>query len=292
MLRKTIDKIIIPKFLTAQTSFWLKRFPELSHYSPKRVFLEEGHQTSDYLRHRMNKYYPIKDSLVLLVGCGKGEEIKTWIPWNPNKIAGLDYFDYSKEWAKISQSLPEDWRERVYFRQFDILSENHSLNGPFDIIASDAVCEHITNLEKALANLCKLLSSFGILYAGFGPLYYTFGGDHYSGWDGIQNGFNHLVLKKEEYEKYVTQRHNDKRLNFDDRIFIYNGLFSYLKPSEYLKVFKKYFHCLDLNIGISSNALKFRKLFPRKWESIIETHKLQEIDLLVKCMFIIARKVK
>ena len=290
MISRTIDKIIIPLFLKAQTLFWLKRFPELSRYSPQRVFLDEGHQTKDYLRHWINKYYPINDSLLLLVGCGKGEEIKTWIPWNPNKIVGLDYFDYSREWANISKTLPEDWRKRISFRQLDILSNNHSLNGPFDIISSDAVFEHITNLNQALSVLNKLLRSSGILYAGFGPLYYTFGGDHYSGWDGIQNGFNHLLLEKEEYEKYLTQRHNDNRLNFDDRIFIYNGLFSRLKLSEYLEVFKEYFHYLDLNIGISSNALKFRKLFPREWESVIETHKLQEKDLLVKCMFIIARK--
>lgn len=289
MISKGIDKIIIPPFLKIQTLFWLKRFPELSFYAPKQVFLEEGHQTRDYLRHCANKYYPINNSLVLLVGCGKGEEVKTWIPWNPNKIVGIDYFDYSGEWAVISKALPKDWRERISFWQLDILSNNHFLNGPFDIISSDAVFEHITNLNQALSNLSKLLRSSGILYADLGPLYYAFGGDHYSGWDGVENGFNHLLLEKEDYGKYLTQRHNDK-LIFDDRIFIRKDLFSYLKLSKYLEVFKEHFHYLELNIGISSNALKFRKLFPRKWKFIIERHKLQEIDLIVKCIFITASK--
>jgi SAM-dependent methyltransferase len=291
VIRKTLDKIVIPPLLKAQTLFWLNKFPELSRYSPQRVFLDEGHQTKDYLRYRINKYYPINDSRVLLLGCGKGEEVRTWLEWNPREIEAIDYFDYSKEWANVSSALTERWKGRISFQHIDILSDHFSLNDPFDIISSDAVLEHITDLRKALSRLSTLLTSSGILYAGFGPLYYTFGGDHYSGWDSIENGFHHLLLEREEYEEYVAQMHSDKK-GFDDRILIHNGLFNWLKADEYIDIIKDYFQCIDLRIGISAHAMKFRKLYPLKWGSIIDMYNLREIDLLAKCIFIVARRNK
>ena len=289
MISKTIDKIVILPFLKAQTLFWLKKFPELSRYSPQRVFLAEGHQTKDYLRYRTNRYYPIHNSRVLLLGCGKGEEVSTWLEWNPRQIDAIDYFDYSKEWAHVSSTFTEQWKGRISFRHIDILSDHVPLNGPFDIISSDAVLEHITDLRKALSRLRTLLTNSGILYGGFGPLYYTFGGDHYSGWDRLENGFHHLLLEREAYEEYLAQRHHDNN-SLDDRIFIHNGLFSRLKMDEYIDIMKDYFECIDVRIGISPEAVKFRKLFPRKWQSIIEMYNLREIDLLAKCIFIVARR--
>lgn len=291
MISKTIDKIVIPPFLKAQTVFWLKKFPELSHYSPQRVFLDEGHQTKNYLRYLTNRYYPINNSHVLLLGCGKGEEVRTWLEWNPRKIKAIDYFDYSKEWANVSSTFTEHWKGKISFQHIDILSDHFHLNDSFDIISSDAVLEHITDLRKALSRLSTLLTSSGVLYAGFGPLYYTFGGDHYSGWDKLENGFHHLVLEKKEYVEYLAQRHNDNK-NFDDRTFIYNGLFNRLKADEYIDIIKDYFQCIDLRIGISAHAMKFRKLFPLKWKSIIDMYNLREIDLLAKCIFIVARRGK
>jgi SAM-dependent methyltransferase len=187
-------------------------------------------------RARVNRAHNIKGSRILVIGCGLGRELESWLVYEPEYIMGIDLFNYTSAWEVHRQEFEQRYPlTKVNFGQIDILTDDLSDLGTFDIIASDAVLEHVTDLDLMIVQLKVLMTKSCIFYAAFGPLWYTWGGDHVSGYDELSAGYNHLLLKESEWLAYARnseQNHSDAE---EGNHWIDEGLFSKLRPAEYLE---------------------------------------------------------
>lgn len=228
----------------------------------------------------------------MIQGCGTGKDTLTWLPWGARSITGIDLFNYERAWTVIRQFAGrKGYAASLTFRQMDICNMKEFEAGSFDIVASDAVYEHVRDMGKALEETWRVLRPGGVVYATFGPLYYTYGGDHFSGRGGLREGYNHLLLNKAEYGRYINQFPGDPGTRENDgRTWIHGELFSYLKYAQYLSLFKrKGFHRLYLFAIISEEAIEFRRRFPDVWQELLGKG-IREIDLMVNSLSVILRK--
>lgn len=196
-----------------------------------------GQRGNDYeaLRRRVNRILPIKGKRLLIAGCGTGRDIASWLKHEPAALLGVDYFSYETAWnmlrAEARRRYPDTLLE---FRQTDLTQLEGIPDASIDIVGSDAVFEHVSNLPGVLREFQRVLAPGGVVYATFGPLWYCWGGDHISGYDGILSGYNHLLLERESYFAYLDRAGEHRHSEHDGRTWIENGLFSYLRPAEYL----------------------------------------------------------
>ena len=123
----------------------------------------------------------------------------------------------------------------------------------------------------------QLLAHYGILG----------GGDHIGG--ELKNGYNHLLLAKDAYHRHLQAQGEYKHHENDGRTWLYNDLFSYLKPHDYLdklnnnNLFKEYVSGM-----IENRALNFKKKFPQDFEKLKTV--TDEQSLILTGMTIIYRK--
>ena len=113
--------------------------------------------------------------------------------------------NYTKSW-NIVREYTKKYKidTEIEFHRGDFV--NFETNEKFDFIVSDAVFEHCTDLNTVVSKCFKYLNNKGIMYASYGgPMWLTYGGDHFSGRDEVNNGFNHLLLDTEDYNKYVEK---------------------------------------------------------------------------------------
>jgi len=218
----------------------------------------------------------IKEKTILVIGCGTGRDIPSWLAKKPAKVIGVDCFNYSTAWQQIQENHSET---PITFIQADLEQLSSTLTEPVDLIVSDAVFEHIRHMDRVLPQLHKALKPGGIMYANFGPLYYSWGGDHISGYDTLENGFNHIALEKQDYLKYLDAAGNFEHSEHDGRTWINNDLFSYLKPAEYIQAleqsgFKKHHH----GAVIEPRAVQCLAENPSLKEKLLQRHR--EIDLI------------
>ena len=145
----------------------------------------------------------------------------------------------------------------------DIESLDQTLK--FDIIISEAVFEHCKNFKKVSEVLSKVLNDDGVLYSSYGgPLWYTYGGDHFSGRDDINNGYNHLLLNKDDYQNYFKNNCRDLKYELNEGggggVLVENDLFSKLSGNEYIDIFKKSgFKFLETIVELDPVAYKLLK---------------------------------
>ncbi|MFK7779644.1 MAG: class I SAM-dependent methyltransferase, partial [Candidatus Gracilibacteria bacterium] len=160
---------------------------------------------NDYEAHRLriNKYKKLKDSTVLIIGIGTGRDLESWLKYKPKKIISIDYFNYQKAWDMRKKQYKDKYSTKLEFFQADILNMDMIKDNSIDIVGSDAVFEHINKFDTAIKELYRVLKKDGILYSTFGPLWYSWGGDHISGRNNLIDGYNHIKLSKDDYEKYL-----------------------------------------------------------------------------------------
>jgi ubiquinone/menaquinone biosynthesis C-methylase UbiE len=216
----------------------------------------------------------------------------SWLKYHPQNLLGLDYFNYSKAWRTVTDVFQKEYpRTAISFQQGDLTDLSIFPEREFDIVGSDAVFEHLKEPSKVCREWYRILKPGGILYATFGPLWYGWHGDHFSGWDCFENGFNHIVLSKQEYEDYLAQRTFTEHSEDDGRTWIENGLFSYLKPAQYLEVLAASgFERRHVGVIIEPPALKCLKHRPALKHELTRQHSL--MDLLICGMTVIYQKPK
>ncbi len=275
------------------TSAWLSR-----KYQPMTTFEVDtwlwGQRGNDYASHRrrLNRQFGIRDKKIFIAGCGTGRDAVSWLRHHPANLVGLDYFNYAKAWRTVTDVFREKYpRTAVSFRQGDLNDLSTFGEGEFDIVGSDAVFEHLKEPSTVCREWNRILKPGGILYATFGPLWYGWHGDHFSGWDCLETGFNHIALSPQEYQVYLDQKPFTEHSEEDGRTWIENGLFSYLKPAQYLDVLaasgfdRKY-----VGVIIEPRALACLERRPVLKHELTRQHSL--MDLLICGMTVIYHKPK
>ncbi len=192
----------------------------------------------------LNRHKKIKDSRVLIIGVGNGYGIPMWLRYQPKEIVGNDILNYEKAFEVVRKESKSIIDIPIKLFQRDIEDLNAHEIGTFDIIASEAVFEHVRNVEHVAEKCYRLLNTNGVMYASYGgPLWYTWGGDHFSGRENKNNGFNHLLLEQKEYWEYVKA---NVKPTFETElkagaggILVKLDLFSKLNSPQYLEIFQK-----------------------------------------------------
>jgi len=192
----------------------------------------------------LNRYKKIKDSRLLIIGVGNGYGIPMWLRYQPKEIIGNDVLNYDIAFKIVQNESKSILDIPIKLIQKDIEDLNTNEVGTFDIIASEAVFEHVRNMEAVAEKCYRLLNSNGVMYASYGgPLWYTWGGDHFSGRDNLNNGFNHLLLEKNEYWEYfkinIKPTFESELKAGAGGILVKLDLFSKLNSSQYLEIFQK-----------------------------------------------------
>ncbi len=221
--------------------FKYKNFFKKQNYSINLVLPSRGF--SDFERKKkLNSIKNIKGKKILCIGCGNGFELLSWLKYKPSYIKAIDIFNYSKSWGKVLKFISEkNLSSKIEFFQKGVLDIDQTEQ--FDFIVSDAVFEHLVELEKVILHCSKLIKDDGIIYASYGPLWYTYGGDHFSGRDKKENGFNHLLLSKKNYLEYFEK--NVGSIDYEIKkkgsggFFVKEELFSKKNGNEYMDIFRQ-----------------------------------------------------
>lgn len=218
----------------------LNKYPVLKKFNPNLILPNQRGNDYDRHRRRVNNYCNIKGKTILIIGVGSGKDLKSWVEYKPKKIIAMDIINYSKAWKILKNNFSKIYQTEVEFFIGNIEEMKNIESNSIDIVTSDAVFEHVNNFKKCLKEINRVLKHGGHLYSTFGPLWHSIGGDHISGNDHYSNGFNHLKLDKKNYYEYLESfgpfSHNED----DGRTWIYNNLFSYLKPIDYLYELNKH----------------------------------------------------
>ncbi len=290
-IKNTIRKYIYPPY-NFLTTIWLSRIYASKDFSPD--FWLWGQRGSDYarLRKRVDDVMKISQSSILIAGCGAGRDVPSWLKYRPKKIIGLDLYNHDEAWQSIKNIAGVvSPSTKIDFMQGNLENLTNIESNSLDIISSDAVFEHLKNFPQVLREFKRVLRPNGILYATFGPLWFTWGGDHYSGHEDSNSGYNHLLLSQLEYVKYLNIDEKKEYSEDDGRIWIKEGLFSYLRPLEYITILEEVgYRKVRWGAIVDPRAVSFSRKNPNIWDSLLKRH--GEHDLLITGMTIIYRNHK
>ncbi|MDA9297872.1 class I SAM-dependent methyltransferase [Pseudomonadales bacterium] len=274
------------------TSFRDKKLKREFDFSNGYDELYLGQRGNDYVaqRKRLNQLSGIENKTVLIIGCGKGNDLESWMKYNPKKIIAVDLFNYQKAWKIQKKYLINKYDIEVEFAQADIKDLGFLTDESVDIIGSDAVFEHLNDFKSCLSELKRVLSKDGILYSTFGPLWYTWGGDHVSGTEDFSNGYNHILLEESDYHKYLDSFGEHNHDSNDGRTWVYNKLFSYYKPTDYINSLEDLgFKFLWKSVILEPRAIKFLNMFQDKKVKLLNKDITYE-DLVITGMTVIIIK--
>lgn len=251
-----------------------------------------GQRGNDYehRRRQVNRLLPLHGTHILIAGCGTGRDVESWLPFRPARILAVDLFQYEEEWTRLRTEFGRRFPlTEVQFLQGNLthlpMIPSHSV----DVLASDAVFEHLNDPPSAVQEFYRVLRPGGLLYATFGPLWHCWQGDHISGYDRLEGGYNHLLLSQAEYATYVDGLGPYKQSEEDGRTWLRHGLFSYLRSDEYLSLLSDAgFDRLHVSLVLQPNGALFLRQRPDVGTRLIRQH--GEVELLVWAMTVIFRK--
>lgn len=196
-----------------------------------------GHRGNDYNSHRrrLNSIIKLNDKDLFIAGCGRGDELNSWLRWKPRSINAVDYFNYEQDWNDFKKiALKRYPSTSLHFEQKNLTNLANYKNASFDVIGSDAVLEHLNCPITVFQEFYRLLKPGGVLYGNFGPLWYSWHGDHLSGIDCLENGYNHLLLGKNEYLIYKNTLIKFNQEYSDSINWASNNMFSHFRPVDYV----------------------------------------------------------
>jgi SAM-dependent methyltransferase len=259
---------------------------------PIDLVLPEKGMSTLARRSWVNSFQPLKDSRILIIGCGSGWDFGSYLKFSPKEIVGVDLYNFSSCWTQIQNYVKEaNLTTQVNFIQADIADLPNLGLGQFDLVCSDAVFEHCRDLEGVLKVLYTLLRPQGLVYASYGPLWYCWGGDHFSGRGGIEQGYNHLLMSPTEYQDYYQKYVKDDAYELQNGgRYIQLDLFSHLSSHDYINLYHRSGFVLNsLNIDFSSNA-ELSKKTPLFNDLLIKFSNLHESEFEIKGHTVICKK--
>ncbi len=255
----------------------------ISKVSNARLISERGYPVS-FRRKWATSGIDIGSSTIVVQGTGNGWDVVSWAKLKPKRIIAIDLFEFDT-WDEIKLYCGRSYGVPVEFIKSPLETDFGLNSCSVDLVVSDAVYEHCTNLRAVLTETRRILRNKGRVYANYGPLWYCAGGDHFSGRDNVASSYNHILLDKSSYDEYVANNKFANEDYQDGARYIELDLFSKLSTADYLAIYKELgFNVDDLWCEISSRALLLQENYP----SIIHdvSNKLPENvyvdDLLIK----------
>jgi SAM-dependent methyltransferase len=204
-----------------------------------RFLWNEGGMFKDYAYSMSDTERHIKDSLVLVQGCGFGHCIFQLAKYRPKKVVAFDLYDFPEEWKYVAEKCRSVFGVEVEFIKGDFDAVPENLKGSFDHIMSDAVLEHVRNMEEFSRLSYEFLKPGGVFYASFGPLWYGPWGDHMD-W-GSNNRYDHILLDPKIYAEMAQKFLKDNEAvaeSYEPYFLIKDDIFSRLTSSQYLAFLK------------------------------------------------------
>lgn len=231
-------------------------------------------------------------STILVQGTGSGWDVISWASLKPKHIIAVDLFPFDS-WVEIRDYCLKNYGVTVQFVAASLDTDFGLDNNSVDLVVSDAVYEHCTNLRAVMYETYRILRNSGRVYANYGPLWYCAGGDHFSGRESISSSFNHLLLSGDDYRDYVNKHRGDSEDYQDGVRYIELSLFSKLKTSEYLDIYTECgFTIENLWVEVSERSARFKAEYKNTFFSIPSAVKgdISIDDLMIKIHHVRLRK--
>ena len=254
-----------------------------------KFLLNEGGMFKNYVYKVCDQFYPIYNSSILVPGCGYGRNLIQLAYYKPKEIIAFDLYAYPEEWKYLSKIIKQRFNVKVSFLRGDFKKITKKYKNYFDFIISDAVLEHVKNLNSFAKDSYKVLKKKGIFYASFGPIWFGPSGDHIF-W-GEEKIFDHLILPKKDYEKKFKQTFPEISTDSCEGAFLVKTrLFSYLSACEYLEILSKVgFKKLLLFAKISTKAISLLKN-KSEIDKLLDKKKIPKFDRYCSGIYLWMRK--
>lgn len=248
--------------------FLLKNYL-LRHLNGEMVFnlidgylLNEGGMFKKHVYKMCDNYSPLRDSMVCVPGIGYGKNLFQLAAFKPKRIIAFDYYEYAEEWEFLERSIKEKFNVEVVFHKGDSSDIAKKYKDYFDFALTDAVLEHVSDLNLFVANMKSMLKDNGIFYASFGPIWYGPNGDHIH-W-GEERIYDHLFLPEEEYQGNLDKKFENIEQDSTEGVFIAkNKLLSFLPAKSYIDILSRAgFEKLRVFAKVSTNAISLLEKKP------------------------------
>jgi SAM-dependent methyltransferase len=233
---------------------------------------------------------PADLSAVLVQGCSFGDgAVQDWLRRGVKRVHGIDIIDLHDCWQKTLPPLRKAFSAEVVFRQ-GLIENMPYCDEMFDVVTSEAVYEHVYNLDAAARETARVLKPRGRCVHSIGPLYYCYAGDHCISEYGFAAGYDHLLMDDAAYRQRIEdQSFFDRTPDPRCQTWAVSNKFSFAHLPEYLGAFAPHFEIEFLLLTISPEGVRYRSTFPDRWADLLEAG-LTPTDLLVKGINIICRK--
>jgi SAM-dependent methyltransferase len=223
-----------------------------------------GNEPEALLR-RTSNAIALEQSDVLVLGAGAGDELSLWEQQHPRSLTATDFLPFPDTWQR---------HDGVRFAQADVRRLPFA-DRSFDLIASTALFEHVNGVDALCAEMARVLRPGGLVFANFGPLFYTYRGAHFSG------AYEHLWMTDAQFEQYLEARAIPSEIE-DGLLWLRSGMFSRLRYDEYRTVLQQDFELEHVILGVSADALRYKRSHPEEWRALCERQ--AERDLLTFSM--------
>lgn len=289
-LKAPLRRLLYPIWGWITTRYLAGRYGGLAPFEVDRWLW--GQRGNDYAAHRrrVDRLLRLRGKRIFIAGCGTGRDMGSWLSFRPARVVGLDYLNYRSAWERAADHFRRHFpQSSVEFHQGNARDLEMFADGEFDLIGSDAVFEHIADVPAVALELTRILRPGGLFYATFGPLWYCWHGDHYSGWDALSSGYNHLVLDTPCYERYLAQAPAES-LEESSRMWHEHGLFSRLRPHDYVSILEQLGFARRF-VGIIVEPKAVRCLNENKALREQLLNRYHEFDLVIGGMTVIYQKL-
>jgi SAM-dependent methyltransferase len=235
--------------------------PYLSHMEFDEVRLTGHNNEPEAHLRRTTRMIDLERSDALVLGVGSGAELGLWARQHPRSLTATDFFAHAPSWSV---------HRRARFARADARALPFA-DASFDLVASTALLEHVSGVDAAMREMARVTRPGGLIFANFGPLYHTYGGAHYEG------AYEHLWMSDEQLERYLVARDIPSEAD-DGLLWLRNGMFSRLRYSDYVEIFKRHCAIEHLVLAVSQPALRHKRAHPAEWRAL--TSRFAEEDLL------------
>jgi SAM-dependent methyltransferase len=229
-------------------------------------------------------------SAVLVQGCWLGDRcVQYWLRRGARSVHGVEIIDMRDCWEETVPRLQTAFGREVTFRHGSVEDVPYP-DGMFDLVTSEAVYEHVYNLDLAAREAARVLRPGGRAVHSIGPLYYGYAGDHCISTYGFEAGYDHLLLDEPAYRQRVEDHAVFARSPSPQcHMWAVLNKLSFARLTDYFKAFAPYFDVEFLVLVISPEGVRYRAAFPDRWARLLASG-ITPADLLVTGMKVLLRR--